>query len=136
MVINLQIYKSVLITSPTGFDIAFTNVEDTLKKSQDKVVSILFQRCFNVGHRRCINLVKRWKSDVGLCFSFNVWSTLFQRWSTTLIRRCNVRWEELIMKIMFVKWSFTSLLTKQTRFTFSGTAKRATRKFVDTISFH
>ena len=55
----LQIYKSVFITSPTGFDIAFTNVEDTLKKSRDKVVSILFQRCFNVGHRRCINLVQR-----------------------------------------------------------------------------
>ena len=28
------------------------------------------------------------------------------------------------------------LLTKQTRFTFSGTAKRATQKFMDTISFH
>ena len=40
------------------------------------------------------------------------------------------------MKKMFVKWSFTSLLTKQTCFTFSGTAKRATRKFVGTISFH
>ena len=43
---------------------------------------------------------------------------------------------KLIMKIMFVKWSFMSLLTKQTRFTFSGTAKRATRKFEGTISFH
>ena len=29
---------------------------------------------------------------------------------------------------MFVKWSFTSLLTKQTRSAFIGTAKRATRK--------
>ena len=48
MVINLQIYKSVLITSPTGFDIAFTKVEDTLKQRRDKVVSTLFQRCFNV----------------------------------------------------------------------------------------
>ena len=38
LVIYLQIYKSVLITSPTGFDIAFTNVEDTLKQRQDKVV--------------------------------------------------------------------------------------------------
>ena len=37
---------------------------------------------------------------------------------------------------MFVKWSFTSLLTKQTCFTFSGTAKRATQKFVGAISFH
>ena len=30
------------------------------------------------------------------------------------------------MKITFAKWSFTSLLTKQTRLTFSGTAKRST----------
>ena len=36
-----------------------------------------------------------------------------------------IKFYELIMKIMFVKWSFTSLLTKQTRFTFSGIAKRA-----------
>ena len=38
--------------------------------------------------------------------------------------------KELTMKIMFVKWSFTSLLTYscKTCFTFSGTAKRATRK--------
>ena len=59
LVIYLQIYKSVLITSPTGFDIAFTNVEDALKQRQDKVVSTLFQRCFNVGHRHCINVVQR-----------------------------------------------------------------------------
>ena len=31
------------MTSPTGFDIAFTNVEDTLKQRRDKVVSTLFQ---------------------------------------------------------------------------------------------
>ena len=37
-------YKSVLITSPTGFDIAFTNVENTLKQRRDKVVSTLVQR--------------------------------------------------------------------------------------------
>ena len=41
-----------------------------------------------------------------------------------------------LMKIMLVKWSFTSLVTKQTRFTFSSSAKRATRKFAGTISFH
>ena len=75
----MQIYKSVPITSPTGFDIAFTNVEDTLKQRRDKVVSKLFQHCFNVGHRRCINVVQRGKSDVGFCFIFNVRSTLFQR---------------------------------------------------------
>ena len=48
MVIYLQIYKPVVITSLTGFDIAFTNVDDTLNQRQDKVVSALFQRCFNV----------------------------------------------------------------------------------------
>ena len=32
----------------------------------------LFRRCFNVGHWRCINVVQRWKSDVGFCFVFNV----------------------------------------------------------------
>ena len=48
----------MLITSLTGFNIAFTNVENTLKQRQDKVVSTLFQRCFNVGHRRCINVVQ------------------------------------------------------------------------------
>ena len=77
-------YKSILITSLTGFDIAFTNVEDTLKQRQDKVVLTLFQRCFNVGHRCCINVVQCWKSDVGFCLIFNVESTSFQRWSTTL----------------------------------------------------
>ena len=45
------------ILSTTGFDIAFTNAEDTLKQRRDKVVSTLFQRCFNVGHRRCINVL-------------------------------------------------------------------------------
>ena len=56
----LQIYKSVLIASPTGFDVAFTNVEDTLKQGRDKVVSTLFQCCFNnVGYRHCINVVQR-----------------------------------------------------------------------------
>ena len=36
---NLFIYKSVLITNPTGFVRAFTNVEATLKQCRDKVVS-------------------------------------------------------------------------------------------------
>ena len=70
----MQIFKSVLITSPTGFDITFTNVEDTLKQLWDKVVSKLFQRCFNVGHRRCLNVVQRGKFDVGS-------TPLKQRWS-------------------------------------------------------
>ena len=47
----------------------------------------LYQRCFNGGHQRSVNVVQRWKSDVGFCFIFNVGSTLFQRWSTTLKQR-------------------------------------------------
>ena len=35
LLIYLQIYKSVLITSLTRFDIAFTYAEDTLKERQD-----------------------------------------------------------------------------------------------------
>ena len=67
--------------------IAFTIVEAKLEQSWDKVVSTLFQHCFNVADRRCINVVQRWKSDVGFCFIFNVGSRLFQRWSTTLKQR-------------------------------------------------
>ena len=55
-----------------------------LEQSWDKIVSTLFQRCFNVAHWRCINVVQRWKSDLGFCFIFNVGSKLFQCWSTTL----------------------------------------------------
>ena len=72
------------MTMPTGFDITFTNVEATFKQRRDKVISTLLQRCSNVEYRRCINVVQRWKSDVGFCFIFNVGSALFQRWSTTL----------------------------------------------------
>ena len=84
--IYLSIYKSVLITSPIGFDIVFINVEPTSKQCRDKVVSKLFQRCFNVGNRHCMNVKQHWKSDVEFCFIFNVqrsfWSTtLKQRWS-------------------------------------------------------
>ena len=58
-----------------------------MKQRRNKVVSTLFQRCFNLGHRHCINVVQRWKSDVGFCFIFNVGSTLLQPWSTTLKQR-------------------------------------------------
>ena len=85
--LSLQICKSLLITSLTGFRIAFTDVETTLKQRRNKVVSTLFQRCLNIGHRRCIDIVQRPKSDVGFGFIFHVGSTLFQRWSTTLKQR-------------------------------------------------
>ena len=37
-----SIYKSVLISIPIGFDIAFTNAEAKLKQRRDKVVSTLY----------------------------------------------------------------------------------------------
>ena len=74
----ITITQSTIITSPIGFNIGLTNVDTRLNR-----------RCFNIGHWRCINVVQRWKSDVRFCFIFNVGSTLFQRWSTTLIRRWN-----------------------------------------------
>ena len=37
--------------------------------------------------QRCINVVQRWRTDVGSCFILNVGSTLFQRWSTALKQR-------------------------------------------------
>ena len=56
LVIYLQIYKSVLITCPTSFDIAFTNVEDTLKQRRDKVLSTLFQHRTPTLYQRCAKL--------------------------------------------------------------------------------
>ena len=52
-----------------------------LRPLWNNVEITLCQRCFNVGQRRCINVVQRWKSDVGFCCIFNVRSTLFQRWN-------------------------------------------------------
>ena len=82
------------MTSLTGFKLQFSwrqsCVITTLIQRWYNVVSTLckaVQRCFYVGHWRCINVVQCWKSDVGFCFIFNVSSTLFQRWSTTLKQR-------------------------------------------------
>ena len=44
----------------------------------------LLQRCFNVGHRLCINVVERW--------IFDAISTLIQNVETMLIRHWNVGW--------------------------------------------
>ena len=54
---NLDIYLQIRTYYwPNWFlYIAFTNVEATLKQCRDKVVTTFFQRCFNFGHRRCIN---------------------------------------------------------------------------------
>ena len=64
---ELSIYKSVLITSPIGFDILFINVETTLKQSRYKVVSTLFQRCFE---RRIPTLYQRFTA-LKMFFFFN-----------------------------------------------------------------
>ena len=61
------ICKSIIITSPIGFNIALTNVDARLK-----------QRCINVVPTLC-NVVST------LC---NVVSTLFQRRTLTLYQRC------------------------------------------------
>ena len=62
-----SICKSIIITSPIGFNIALTNVDARLK-----------QRCINVVPTLC-NVVST------LC---NVVSTLFQRRALTLYQRC------------------------------------------------
>ena len=78
------------MTSLTGFKLQFSwrqsCVITTLIQRWYNVVSTFckaVQRCFYVGHWRCINVVQCWKFDVLFCFIFNVSSTLFQRWSTT-----------------------------------------------------
>ena len=84
----------------------------------NKVDTTLYQRCatlfrrlatllrcsFNVGHRFCINVVLLWKSDVRFCFIFNVGSTLFQHWSTTLKQRWNVCWEAYLSAQMLSRF--------------------------------
>ena len=63
--------------------LGWNNVVSTLYQC----CATLFRRCFNVGDWRCINFVQHWKSDVVFCFIFNVGSTFFQRWFTTLKQR-------------------------------------------------
>ena len=58
-----------MIASPIGFNMVLTKVD---------------ARHFNFRHWLCINVVHRWKSVVRFCFIFNVRSSLFQLWSTTL----------------------------------------------------
>ena len=66
--------KSVLISSLTGFDIAFTNVETKLKQHRDKVVSTLFQGQTPMLYQRCATLKTRRR-------------ILIHNVETTLIRR-------------------------------------------------
>ena len=59
-------------------------LEISSNSQENTCVPTLFRRCFNVGVWRWINVLQRWKTDVRFCFIFNVESTLFQRWFTTL----------------------------------------------------
>ena len=87
LVIYLQIYKFVLITSLTGFDIAFTNAEDTLKQRRNKVLSTLFQRRTPALHQRCAMLKVRRRILFHFQRRINVILTLIHNVETTLIRR-------------------------------------------------
>ena len=64
---------------------------------------MLVQPCFNVGHWRCINVVRRGKTDLGFCFIFNVVSTLFEQLSKMLTQRSstfNVGWVVSMRKLI------------------------------------
>ena len=96
------ILQSIIITILIWFNIALTNVDARLKQRCINVVpklsNVFFSRCFNARHWRCINVVQRWKSEVGCCSIFNVGSTLFLRWSTTLKQRWNAVWDKISVK--------------------------------------
>ena len=67
--------------------LCWDNVVSTLKEVKTTLYKV-FSRLFNVGLRRCINVIQGWKSNVECCFIFKFGSTLFQRWSTTL-KQCS-----------------------------------------------
>ena len=101
----ITITQSTIITSLIGINIGLTNVYQSCSTLFRRCVT-LFWRCFNVKHWRCINVVQRWKSDVGFCFIFNVGSTLFQRSSTTLKQR----WSDVeILAGLFLKSGLTAV---------------------------
>ena len=89
--------EPVLITSPTGFDIAFTIVEAKLEQSWDKVVSTLFQRRTATLYQCCATLKIRRR----ILFHFQ--RRLFQRWSTTLKQR----WSdvEMLAGVPLLSWN-------------------------------
>ena len=76
-----------------------------MKQRWDKVVSMLFQSCFNVRHRRCIFFVQHWNTDVEFYFFsaldqryFNVdpksWNNVdstLKCWLGLIFLTCNVR---------------------------------------------
>ena len=96
-----SICKSIIITSPIGFNIALTNVDARLKQRCIKVVptlcrvfstlcnvvSTLFQRRAPTLHQRCVTLKIRRRILLHFQRRINVISILIHNVETTLIRR-------------------------------------------------
>ena len=89
-------YKSIIITSPNGFNIALTNIDATLKQrcttSIQRQCPTLKQHRSDVAQRRN-NLAQRWYNIVSTSCKvvstlYDIVSTLFQRRALTLYRRC------------------------------------------------
>ena len=78
----LSIYKFAnpeLSNSQIGFNIAFTNVEDTLKQRQEKVVSTLFHRGTPMLYQRFATLKNRRRILFHSQRRISVISTLIRR---------------------------------------------------------
>ena len=84
------ILQSTIITRPTGFNIALTNVNARLKQRCINVVSTLFQRRALTLYQRCATLKIRRRILFHFQRRINVISTLIQNVETTLIRLWNV----------------------------------------------
>ena len=87
----------------------WNNVETTLCKVEKRLhwrCANLSQRCFNVEHRSCINIVQCWKSDFRsrILFHFqrriNVTSTAIHNVETILISLWNVDWVVSMKKLI------------------------------------
>ena len=82
-----SICKSIIITSPIGFNIALTNVDTRLKQRCINVVSTLFQRRALTLYQRCTTLKIRRRILFHFQCRIKVISTLIHNAETTLIRR-------------------------------------------------
>ena len=94
-----SICKSIIITSPIGFNIVFTNVDARLKQhcinaisTLCNVVSTLFQRRTLTLYQRCAMLKIRRQILFHFQRGINVILTLIHKVETTLIRSWSVGW--------------------------------------------
>ena len=97
--------QSTIITSPIGFNIAFTNVGARLQQRCINVIptlsnvdSTLFQRQALTLYQRCATLKIRLRILFHFQRRINVISTLIQKVKITLIRRWNVGWELIYLQ--------------------------------------